>query len=78
MEGGAQPGRFVKKYRFRRTGNGINDMGSNRKNADTKHIERRIEDFDLEPWLKNTKVIHSSFPESVFPKRKPLTNAEEP
>lgn len=57
MEGGAQPGKFVRKYRFSRTGNGRNDTGSNRRNVDTRHIETRIEDFDLETWLKNTKDV---------------------
>ena len=57
MEGGAQPGRFVRKYRFRRTGNGSNDIGSNRRNADTRHKETRIEDFNPETWLKNTKDV---------------------
>ena len=48
MKGGAQPGRFVKKYRFRSTGSGSKDVGSDRRNAVTKHIEMRLEDFALE------------------------------
>ena len=57
MEGGAQVGRFVRKYRFGMTGNGSKDTGSDREIVNARHTETRIEDFDLGTWLKNTSDV---------------------
>ena len=57
MEGGAQARRFVRKYRLSRTGNGCKDAGSDREAVNARHTETRIEDFDLEIWLKNTNDV---------------------
>ena len=57
MKGGAQTERFVRKFQFCRTGRKSNVAGSDRETVNVRHTETRIEDFDLETWLKNTNDV---------------------
>lgn len=57
MESGAQTGGFIKKYRFLRAENVRNNVSPDKEIAIKRHIETRIEDFDLAAWLKNTNDV---------------------